>query len=164
MWLTAFGMCIHNSISLNVNWRVLRYFFPRRLVRHKYRSIHGITICIHYSCYSSFSLRLSETGYPHSYYARSGVYDMIRAAGDKVFFCIQNSCLSFGYSSLSINQSYLCYCQVLPVIPQLILPIKNAFNTGNMSIVLATLAALRLMVNAGMNVLTALIDITQING
>lgn len=33
-----------------------------------------------------------------------------------------------------------------------------------MSIVLATLAALRLMVNAGMNVLTALIDITQING
>lgn len=30
--------------------------------------------------------RLEESEYPYSYYARSGVFDMIHAAGDKVKF------------------------------------------------------------------------------
>lgn len=54
---------------------------------------------------------LSDASYPYGFIARYGIHDLLASGGDKV----------------------------LPIIPQLIIPIKNALNTKNCEIILATL-------------------------
>ncbi|CAD7088484.1 unnamed protein product [Hermetia illucens] len=61
---------------------------------------------------------LSETKHPHKTYARQGVLDLIAHGGDKIY----------------------------PVIPQLIIPIKNALSTGNKEVMCITLKILQQLV------------------
>ncbi|XP_023688722.1 parkin coregulated gene protein [Paramormyrops kingsleyae] len=66
---------------------------------------------------------LCETGHPYEFFARQGVHDMLEHGGAKV----------------------------LPVIPQLIIPIKNALNTRNRQVICTTLKVLQhLVVSAEM--------------
>ncbi|XP_055921045.1 parkin coregulated gene protein [Eupeodes corollae] len=61
---------------------------------------------------------LSETKHPYKTYARQGVLDLLAHGGDKIH----------------------------PVIPQLILPIKNAFNANNLEVMCTTLKVLQQLV------------------
>lgn len=61
---------------------------------------------------------LSETTHPYEFFARQGVHDMLEHGGNKI----------------------------LPVIPQLIIPIKKALNTRNHKVVCTTLKALQHLV------------------
>lgn len=61
---------------------------------------------------------LSETQHPYKTYARQGIIDLLNHGGDKIH----------------------------PVIPQLILPIKNAFNTNNLEVMCTTLKILQQLV------------------
>ncbi|XP_784874.1 parkin coregulated gene protein homolog [Strongylocentrotus purpuratus] len=61
---------------------------------------------------------LSETRHPYNFFARQGVHDMLTHGGHKV----------------------------LPVIPQLILPIKKALQTRNVDVVCATMRLLQTLV------------------
>jgi len=61
---------------------------------------------------------LCETTHPYDFFARAGIEDMLQHGGSKV----------------------------LPVIPQLIIPIKNALNTRDPQIVCCTLKILQLLV------------------
>ncbi|KAG4074003.1 hypothetical protein HA402_014208 [Bradysia odoriphaga] len=61
---------------------------------------------------------LSETKHPYKTYARQGVQDLLRSGGDKIY----------------------------PVIPQLIIPIKNALNTRNLDVMCITLKVLQQLV------------------
>ncbi|XP_055840174.1 parkin coregulated gene protein homolog [Episyrphus balteatus] len=61
---------------------------------------------------------LSETRHPYKTYARQGIIDLLTHGGDKIH----------------------------PVIPQLILPIKNAFNTNNLEVMCTTLKILQQLV------------------
>lgn len=61
---------------------------------------------------------LSETSHPYEFFARQGVHDMLEHGGNKV----------------------------LSVIPQLIIPIKNALNTRNPKVVCTTLKSLQHLV------------------
>lgn len=66
---------------------------------------------------------LCETCHPYEFFARQGVHDMLEHGGSKI----------------------------LPVIPQLIIPIKNALNTRNHQVVCTTLKILQhLVVSADM--------------
>lgn len=66
---------------------------------------------------------LCETGHPHEFFARQGVHDMLEHGGSKI----------------------------LPVIPQLIIPIKNALNTRKANVICTTLKVLQhLVVSADM--------------
>lgn len=66
---------------------------------------------------------LCETNHPYEFFARQGVHDMLEHGGSKI----------------------------LPVIPQLIIPIKNALNTRNPQVVCTTLKVLQhLVVSADM--------------
>lgn len=66
---------------------------------------------------------LCETKHPYEFFARQGVHDMLEHGGSKI----------------------------LPVIPQLIIPIKNALNTRCLSVVCTTLKVLQhLVVSADM--------------
>lgn len=64
---------------------------------------------------------LSETSHPYEFFARQGVHDMMEHGGGKV----------------------------LPVIPQLIIPVKKALNTRNIKVICTTLKALQHLVVAG---------------
>lgn len=61
---------------------------------------------------------LRETSHPYEFFARQGVHDMLEHGGNKV----------------------------IPVIPQLIIPIKDALNTRNPKVVCTTLKALQHLV------------------
>ncbi|CAG5121572.1 unnamed protein product [Candidula unifasciata] len=66
---------------------------------------------------------LCETTHPYEFFARQGVHDMLEHGGSKI----------------------------LPVIPQLIIPIKNALNTRNHKVLCTTLKVLQhLVVSADM--------------
>ncbi|XP_043938797.1 parkin coregulated gene protein isoform X2 [Protopterus annectens] len=66
---------------------------------------------------------LCETTHPYEFFARQGVHDMLEHGGAKI----------------------------LPVIPQLIIPIKNALNTRNKQVICTTLKVLQhLVVSADM--------------
>ncbi|TRY69826.1 hypothetical protein DNTS_026698 [Danionella cerebrum] len=66
---------------------------------------------------------LCETLHPYEFFARQGIHDMLEHGGNKV----------------------------LPVIPQLIIPIKNALNTRNRQVICTTLKVLQhLVVSAEM--------------
>uniref|UniRef100_A0A8C9QYB5 PARK2 co-regulated n=1 Tax=Scleropages formosus TaxID=113540 RepID=A0A8C9QYB5_SCLFO len=66
---------------------------------------------------------LCETVHPYQFFARQGVHDMLEHGGAKI----------------------------LPVIPQLIIPIKNALNTRNRKVICTTLKVLQhLVVSADM--------------
>ncbi|PAA68114.1 hypothetical protein BOX15_Mlig025142g2 [Macrostomum lignano] len=66
---------------------------------------------------------LAETEHPYEFFARQGVHDMLEHGGSKI----------------------------LPVIPQLIIPIKNALNTRNQKVCCTVLKALQhLVVSADM--------------
>ncbi|XP_041354972.1 parkin coregulated gene protein homolog isoform X2 [Gigantopelta aegis] len=62
-----------------------------------------------------------ETVHPYEFFARQGVHDMLEHGGTKI----------------------------LPVIPQLIIPIKNALNTRNPRVLCPTLKALQHLVISG---------------
>ena len=64
---------------------------------------------------------LSDTSHPCEFFSRQGVHDMLEHGGNKV----------------------------LPVIPQLIIPIKKALNTRNPKVICTTLKALQHLVIAG---------------
>lgn len=64
---------------------------------------------------------LCETAHPWEFFARQGVHDMLEHGGSKI----------------------------LPVIPQLIIPIKNALNTRKRSIICTTLKVLQHLVVSG---------------
>lgn len=64
---------------------------------------------------------LRETEEPYAFLSEQGVYDMIQGAPDKV----------------------------LPVIPQLIIPIKTALNTRNQCVIIKVLQVLQVLVNCG---------------
>lgn len=64
---------------------------------------------------------LTDLDFPYAFIARYGIHDLLRAGGDKI----------------------------LPIIPQLIIPIKNALNTKNCEIILATLRIIQHMVICG---------------
>lgn len=64
---------------------------------------------------------LCDSSYPYSFIARYGIHDLLSVGGEKV----------------------------LPIIPQLIIPIKNALNTKNCEIILATLRIIQHMVICG---------------
>ncbi|KAJ7363604.1 hypothetical protein OS493_009765 [Desmophyllum pertusum] len=64
---------------------------------------------------------LSETSHPYEFFSRQGVHDMMEHGGTKV----------------------------LPVIPQLIIPVKKALNTRNHRVICTTLKALQHLVLAG---------------
>lgn len=64
---------------------------------------------------------LCETSHPYEFFARQGVQDMLEHGGPKI----------------------------LPVIPQLIIPIKNALNTRNTQVVCTTLKVLQTLVISG---------------
>uniref|UniRef100_A0A182XLY9 PARK2 co-regulated n=2 Tax=gambiae species complex TaxID=44542 RepID=A0A182XLY9_ANOQN len=61
---------------------------------------------------------LSETRHPYKTYARQGVQDLLSHGGDKIY----------------------------PVIPQLIIPIKNALNTRNVEVMCVTLKIIQQLV------------------
>uniref|UniRef100_A0A182Q7I7 Uncharacterized protein n=1 Tax=Anopheles farauti TaxID=69004 RepID=A0A182Q7I7_9DIPT len=61
---------------------------------------------------------LSETRHPYKTYARQGVQDLLAHGGDKIY----------------------------PVIPQLIIPIKNALNTRNVEVMCVTLKIIQQLV------------------
>ena len=63
---------------------------------------------------------LSETTHPYEFFARQGVYDMLEHGETKV----------------------------VPVIPQLIIPIKNALNTRNHKVICETLKVLQKLVQS----------------
>ncbi|KAI3378518.1 hypothetical protein SNEBB_004103 [Seison nebaliae] len=69
---------------------------------------------------------LCETEHPYAFFARQGIHDMLEHGGEA----------SGGG-------------KILPVIPQLIIPIKNALNTRNPSIVCTTLKMLQELVLSG---------------
>jgi len=64
---------------------------------------------------------LCETKHPYEFFARQGIHDMLEHGGAKI----------------------------LPVIPQLIIPIKNALNTRDRSVICTTLKILQHLVVAG---------------
>ncbi|KAJ8398123.1 hypothetical protein AAFF_G00429670 [Aldrovandia affinis] len=64
---------------------------------------------------------LQETMHPYEFFARQGVNDMLQHGGPKI----------------------------LPVIPQLIIPIKNALNTRNRQVICTTLKVLQHLVVSG---------------
>ncbi|CAD5113221.1 DgyrCDS2404 [Dimorphilus gyrociliatus] len=64
---------------------------------------------------------LSETTHPYEFFARQGVHDMLEHGGSKI----------------------------LPVIPQLIIPIKNALNTRNHQVICTTLKILQHLIVSG---------------
>lgn len=72
---------------------------------------------------------LCETSHPYEFFARQGVQDMLEHGGPKI----------------------------LPVIPQLIIPIKNALNTRNHQVVCTTLKVLQHLVISGEMVGEALV-------
>lgn len=72
---------------------------------------------------------LAESQLPYMLLARAAVADMLTSA-------------SGGNSGAGDPK-------ILPVIPQLIVPIKNALNTRNPTVIMATLSAIRQMVVAG---------------
>ncbi|XP_071455387.1 parkin coregulated gene protein [Hetaerina americana] len=61
---------------------------------------------------------LRETAHPYQFFARQGIYDMLEHGGSKI----------------------------LPVIPQLVIPIKNALNTRNPEIICTTLKVIQHLV------------------
>nr|CAD7412687.1 unnamed protein product [Timema poppensis] len=63
---------------------------------------------------------LCETEHPYKFFARQGIEDMLAHGGNKI----------------------------LPVIPQLIIPIKNALNTRNPEVVCTTLMVLQSLVQS----------------
>ncbi|NWI49658.1 PACRG protein, partial [Calyptomena viridis] len=66
---------------------------------------------------------LCETKFPYEFFARQGVYDLLEHGGNKI----------------------------LPVVPQLIIPIKNALNLRNRKVLITTLKILQKLVSsAGM--------------
>lgn len=81
----------------------------------------------------NFIIRLCEAASPYNYIARIAIHDMLNAASDKI----------------------------LPVIPKLIIPIKNALNTKNCDIIMATLRIIQHMCNCGkfLNFLPTLFDL-----
>ncbi|KAF7670068.1 hypothetical protein LDENG_00062540, partial [Lucifuga dentata] len=72
---------------------------------------------------------LCETVHPYEFFARQGVHDMLDHGGPKI----------------------------LPVIPQLIIPIKNALNTRNHQVICTTLKVLQHLVMSAENVGEALV-------
>jgi len=64
---------------------------------------------------------LCETTHPYDFFARAGIEDMLKHGGTKI----------------------------LPVIPQLIIPIKSALNTRDHQIICVTLKILQKLVNSG---------------
>ncbi|XP_072884478.1 parkin coregulated gene protein isoform X3 [Hemitrygon akajei] len=72
---------------------------------------------------------LCETSHPYEFFARQGVHDMLEHGGTKI----------------------------LPVIPQLIIPIKNALNTRNKHVICTTLKILQHLVVSGERVGEALV-------
>ncbi|XP_055512579.1 parkin coregulated gene protein [Leucoraja erinacea] len=72
---------------------------------------------------------LCETLHPYEFFARQGVHDMLEHGGPKI----------------------------LPVIPQLIIPIKNALNTRNKHVICTTLKILQHLVVSGERVGEALV-------
>ncbi|KXJ16412.1 Parkin coregulated gene protein-like [Exaiptasia diaphana] len=72
---------------------------------------------------------LSETSHPYEFFARQGVHDMLEHGGNKI----------------------------LPVIPQLIIPIKKALNTRNPKVICTTLKTLQSLVLSGDHVGEALV-------
>ncbi|KAI9528847.1 hypothetical protein NQZ68_017446 [Dissostichus eleginoides] len=64
---------------------------------------------------------LCETVHPYEFFARQGVHDMLEHGGTKI----------------------------QPVIPQLIIPIKNALNTRNRQVICTTLKGLQHLVMSG---------------
>lgn len=64
---------------------------------------------------------LAESVLPYKILARAAVHDMLAVGGDKI----------------------------LPVVPQLIVPIKNALNTRNPDVIIATLSAIRQLLTTG---------------
>ncbi|XP_054771686.1 parkin coregulated gene protein-like [Lytechinus pictus] len=64
---------------------------------------------------------LCETAHPYEFFARQGVHDMLEHGGSKI----------------------------LPVVPQLIIPIKNALNLKNKMILCTTLKVLQHLVRCG---------------
>jgi hypothetical protein len=73
---------------------------------------------------------LRETAHPYEFFARQGVHDMMEHGGG---------------------------AKILPVIPQLIIPIKNALNTRNHRVVCTTLKVLQHLVASGEMVGEALV-------
>jgi len=63
---------------------------------------------------------LSETLHPYKTFARQGVQDLLSNGGDKIY----------------------------AIIPQLIIPIKNALNTKNIEVMCTTLKIIQQLVNA----------------
>lgn len=63
---------------------------------------------------------LSETQHPYKTFARQGVQDLLSNGGDKIY----------------------------AIIPQLIIPIKNALNTKNVEVMCTTLRIIQQLVNA----------------
>lgn len=76
-----------------------------------------------------FFAGLCEVDFPYHYFARQGIQDMLEHGKTKI----------------------------LPVIPQLILPIKNALNTKNRIVIAATLKSLQVLVKHGEQVGEALV-------
>ncbi|KAL7749274.1 hypothetical protein RI367_005426 [Sorochytrium milnesiophthora] len=72
---------------------------------------------------------LSETDEPYAFLARQGVHDLLDKGGDKI----------------------------LPVVPQLIIPIKKALNTRNPQVICTTLKVLQHLVESGDRVGEALV-------
>lgn len=66
---------------------------------------------------------LCDASYPYGFIARYGIHDLLAAGGEKI----------------------------LPIISQLIIPIKKALNTKNLEIILATLRVLQHMCICGKN-------------
>uniref|UniRef100_A0A3Q1GMW0 PARK2 co-regulated n=1 Tax=Acanthochromis polyacanthus TaxID=80966 RepID=A0A3Q1GMW0_9TELE len=64
---------------------------------------------------------LCETAHPYEFFARQGIHDMLDHGGSKI----------------------------LPVIPQLIVPIKNALNTRNNQVMCTTMKVLQHLVTSG---------------
>lgn len=88
-------------------------------------------------------ISLVETDFPFSYVARSGIHDLLKIAGGKV--CI----FRIPTPKIFLNVFFVVYLQVLPVLPQLILPIKNALHTKNRDVVNATLTIIRALLETG---------------
>lgn len=65
--------------------------------------------------------RLSEPNFPYNMIACYAIHDMLNADGEKV----------------------------LPVIPQIIIPIKNALNTKNRQVIAATLRVIQHLCDCG---------------
>uniref|UniRef100_A0A3B5AYH2 PARK2 co-regulated n=1 Tax=Stegastes partitus TaxID=144197 RepID=A0A3B5AYH2_9TELE len=72
---------------------------------------------------------LCETAHPYEFFARQGIHDMLDHGGSKI----------------------------LPVIPQLIIPIKNALNTRNNQVMCTTMKVLQHLVASGEKVGEALV-------